>query len=170
MHDKDAEATKDHLPDVAPPPTYAASSSSEQPGFGNPFACVSMNMTDRIRFLRFPPAHTAHMREVIRQRWPRGIQDTRNYDESYEIKLSGYPWKAPGINWGGAEGDRVQARRLVCKVLGGLFDLGWVLKAGVHVNQNESDRGRSPVILSPFINDLFPFCRVSYHLLQACRY
>ncbi|KAK9245093.1 hypothetical protein V1506DRAFT_539163 [Lipomyces tetrasporus] len=123
------------------PPQYpiytpdAPAQSTSVPVFRTTFACLSMHMSDRIRLLRFPARDVAKIREIIRRGWLRGIQDTRVYDAAEEIKLYGNPWRASSWN-----DEKMDARRLVCQILCGLFDLGWVLQAAVDISKKEYDK------------------------------
>ncbi|KAK9368721.1 hypothetical protein V1509DRAFT_639466 [Lipomyces kononenkoae] len=105
------------------------------PAFRTSFACMSMHMSDRLRFVGFPMADVSQVIPGIQQAWPRGIKDTRTYDEAYEVKLHGYPWTA---TVGGDE--RINSCRLVSRILNSLFDLGWVLKASVDISKKEYDK------------------------------
>lgn len=122
----------------AAPPTYR-----NPPIFQTSFACVSLHMTDRIRLLRFPSEHVQQITSIVNHAWARGIQATRPYDASDEIKLKGNPWSSSNGFWGD---DKVQARRLVCAILGGLFDLGWILKASVDISKKEYDKGTAMLL------------------------
>jgi hypothetical protein len=120
------------------PPSYGkASSDTLMPvsSFRTRFACVSLHMTDRIRLLRFPDADVPRIQGIIKDSWPRGIQDIRLYDQSNEIKLHGNPWSASGSS------QKSEARWLVKGLLRGLFDMGWVLKAAVDISKKEYDKG-----------------------------
>ncbi|KAK9433308.1 hypothetical protein V1505DRAFT_156070 [Lipomyces doorenjongii] len=103
--------------------------------FRTTFACLSMHMRDRIRLLRFPDKDVTQIQEIIRLSWTRGIQDTRVYDAAKEIKLYGNPWSPS--SW---SDEKTEARRLICNILHGLFDMGWVLKASVDISKKEYDK------------------------------
>lgn len=142
MDDKRALAAQDPngTGGLPPPPSYISTkgndTAEQAPAFRTTFACVSMHMRDRLRFLGFSQTELTQIQEIVRQGWARGIQDTRNYDVSYEIKLHGHPW---GGSWSAAE--RVEPRRVVCRLLEGLMGLGWVLKASVDISKKEFDKG-----------------------------
>lgn len=124
------------------PPEYPAYSTNalERPtsstSFRTTFASVSLHMRDRIRLLRFSARDVDQIQELIKRSWPKGIQETRLYDQAHEIKLRGNPWHPS--NW---NDERTQARRLMCRTLEGLFDMGWVLKASVDISKKEFDKG-----------------------------
>ncbi|PGH36375.1 hypothetical protein GX50_00710 [[Emmonsia] crescens] len=113
----------------AQPPATATS-------FRTNFASVSLHMSDRIRFLGFSSEDVTHIRRVIRECWPKGIQTTRDYGPSDEIRLHGNPWSPSA--W--FEDEKTAARRLVCGLLRGLYDMGWVLKASVDVLRKEGNK------------------------------
>ncbi|KAK9241288.1 hypothetical protein V1525DRAFT_335067 [Lipomyces kononenkoae] len=122
-------------------PTYftdtarTAEQSLGLPAFRTIFACLSMHMTDRLRFLRFPKRDVSQVEAAIQRFWSRGIQDTRTYGESYEVKLHGHPWRP--TSWGN---EKIDACRLICQILNSLFDMGWVLKASVDISTKEFDK------------------------------
>jgi len=95
-------------------------------------------MTDRIRLLNFPAQETPRIEEIIHLAWQSrgGIQQTRQYDAAHEIKLKGYPW---GHSMWGEE--KCQSRGLVSGILGGMYEIGWILKASVDVSGKELDKG-----------------------------
>ena len=93
-------------------------------------------MTDRIRLLNFPREDHSRVKTLVEAAWPNGIQNERIYSSSYELKLSGNPW---GRNsWG--QSTMFESRRLMCAILAGLFDMGWVLKAAVDISKKEFDK------------------------------
>lgn len=103
-----------------------------------------------MRFIRFPDADIPRLQQVVARNWARGIQDRRVYGESHEVQLVGNPW-------GGARtwsSGKVNARRLMAGVFGGLEDMGWVVKAAVDISGKELDKGES--FFLPFLVPLFP--------------
>ncbi|KAL2384026.1 hypothetical protein RJZ90_002268 [Blastomyces dermatitidis] len=142
------------------PVTTAATS------FRTNFASVSLHMTDRIRFLGFSSADVTRIYEIIQGCWPKGIQvrmfsskptpstpskpeigmlSTREYGPSDEIRLRGNPWRPSA--W--FEDEKTAARRLVCGLLRGLYDMGWVLKSSVDVLKKEGNKGSAPLLPPP---------------------
>jgi hypothetical protein len=71
---------------IQPPPSYAL----------HQHACLTLNWTDRIRLIRFPPAIIDAVRQAIRVSWRRGLQNERMYAGAYEFKLAGNPWYGQG--------------------------------------------------------------------------
>ncbi|KAF2183959.1 hypothetical protein K469DRAFT_710339 [Zopfia rhizophila CBS 207.26] len=118
----------------SPLPMYTtATASSSQTPFQTQFASLSMHMEDRLRFLQFPNEIVNIARECIRANWSRGIQDERMYAGSKEIKLYGNPWRGSGD-------QAVEARRLICKILGCLHEQGWVLSLATDISKKTSDK------------------------------
>jgi hypothetical protein len=122
------------------PPNYAESSSSAPgPSAGSSqttFACISLNLTDRIRLIRFPSKHVGRIEEVVRRAWPKGIQATRVYGVSHEIKTKGNPWS--GTTW---DREKLESRSLMSNILEELYNMGWLLKASVDISKKERDKG-----------------------------
>jgi hypothetical protein len=71
---------------VQPPPSYAL----------HQHACLTLNRTDRIRLIRFPPAIIDVIRHAIQVSWRRGLQDEKSYAGAYEFKLASNPWMGQG--------------------------------------------------------------------------
>lgn len=120
----------------APPPSFqeatSAGPSQGASSFQTRFACVTLNMTDRMRFINFSAPETSALRSVLGSIWP--IQDVRAYGGADEIKFKGYPWQEK------VNGDD-KSRRLVRRMLEALYDMGWVLQAAVDVSRKELDKG-----------------------------
>ncbi|KAF2472852.1 uncharacterized protein BDR25DRAFT_219429 [Lindgomyces ingoldianus] len=119
-------------PNVAPLPAYTVGGPSI-PGFQTRFASLSLHMEDRLRFLRFPPDVVNTCRQTIVTTWKRGIQGERVYAGSYEFKTMGHPWR-------GAGDEAMEARRLVCALLGTLHTMGWVLTLNTDVSKSVRDK------------------------------
>lgn len=120
---------------LPPPPFEAVASQSSRPApFETHFACVTLNEGDKLRFINFPPEHVTTCKNVINTAWPSGVQDVRPYGGSTEIKMHGYPWQTSS--------GKHDARRLMRRLLETLYDLGWVLQAGVDMSKKEYDKGR----------------------------
>lgn len=94
---------------------------------------MSMHATDDLRFLKFPPQVVDQCRNTVQSVWKGGIQREGTYGNSYEFKLSGYPWSAMGS-------DAMDARRLVAALLGTLHSMGWVLTLNTDVSKTLSDK------------------------------
>lgn len=124
-----------------PPPDYTEASGSSSralsPAFQTTFTCISLNMTDRMRLIRFPQKHVQQVEEAVRRAWPKGVQEIRKYGVSHEIKLRGNPWS--GITW---DQEKVAARGMISELLGELYSIGWVLKASVDLSKKQRDKGK----------------------------
>ncbi|KAJ0107169.1 hypothetical protein J7T55_014699 [Diaporthe amygdali] len=119
-----------------PPPSFLEATTSAGPSggassFQTRFACVTLNMTDRMRFINFSAHETSALRGVLGSVWP--IQDVRAYGGADEIKFKGFPWQEK------MNGDDM-ARRLIRRLLEALYDMGWVLQAAVDVSKKEMDK------------------------------
>ncbi|KAK2741227.1 hypothetical protein FQN57_005689 [Myotisia sp. PD_48] len=124
---------------TSPSPTYIPSSASQYQSldptshFRTNFACISMNMTDRLRLIRFPAKVATEIVELVRSSWPKGIDDTRRYGESTEIKLKGNPWQPYAWN-----DDRTHSRQMLARVFDGMYNMGWVLNSPVAIGHVDS--------------------------------
>ncbi|TLS30553.1 hypothetical protein PpBr36_02718 [Pyricularia pennisetigena] len=119
---------------AAPPAAAASSSSSSAPVFRSQFACVTLNMFDRIRLINFPPEEVDAVREVVIRVWPEGIKDVRPYGGATEIKCRRWPFSSGQFN-----GDD-NSRRLVMRLVNVLFDMGWVLQTTLDMSNKEYDK------------------------------
>ncbi len=54
--------------------------------------CVILNMSDRLRLIRFPLKIIDVIREAIIISWPRGLNKEKQDIDFYEFKLHGNPW------------------------------------------------------------------------------
>jgi len=97
------------------------------------FACVSMNMSDRLRLIQFPAEVIDLTRTAIKSAWPKGIQEERNYYGAHEFKLRGNPWR-------GQSGDAIPSRSLMCTVLATLYNLGWVVLHSTDISKKQLDK------------------------------
>lgn len=123
------------------PPSYSqpsaqdpASSSSTTPAFRSHFACITLNMMDRIRLINFPPQYIDVTRRAILDNWSLGIQEERPYGRSAEFKLRGTPWI---FRLHGSD----DSRRLILGILEALYDSGWILQAAVDLSKKDQDKG-----------------------------
>ncbi|KAI9686811.1 MAG: hypothetical protein M1820_010557 [Bogoriella megaspora] len=127
------------------PPLYSDSSTANltqtcsTTPFRTTFASLSLHMTDRIRLLNFPPETMPQISALVRTRWRSGIQSERLYGNSYELKLSGTPWRT-GMGWGDWSEQTLNSRLLIMGLLAGLFNMGWVLNAAVDISRKEFDK------------------------------
>ncbi|KAF1978166.1 hypothetical protein BU23DRAFT_450452 [Bimuria novae-zelandiae CBS 107.79] len=118
------------------------------PVFHTRFASVSLHGSDRIQFLRFPPALYSPLRAIIQSTWTRGIQLEKASTSLLDIQLKGNPWGIHKDNPEGLglaslrsafvrdpEGETIHAQRLICSLLKTLHGEGWVLMQSTDVSQ-----------------------------------
>lgn len=91
-------------------------------------SAVTLNMSDRLRLIRFSEREIGALRSTIQGLWGRGIQSEREYHGAHEFKLKGYPWNGQGS-------DAIPSRRLMCGVLSTLHGMGWVLAMSTDVTK-----------------------------------
>jgi len=105
----------------------------EHTDYNQKWACVTMNEDDLLRFIQFSKEEIEGIRSVIATSWSNGIQNERDYHGSWEFKLRGYPWQAQGS-------EAVSSRLLICRVLGHLYERGWMLVSSVDVSKKAGDK------------------------------
>jgi hypothetical protein len=59
-------------------------------------AGVTINMSDRLRFIRFPSTIIDVVRQAIITGWRRGINKEKQNIDFHEFKLNGNPWWGQG--------------------------------------------------------------------------
>ncbi|CAF4438706.1 unnamed protein product, partial [Adineta steineri] len=59
-------------------------------------ACLTLNMTDRLRLIQFPTTIIDIIRQTILTSWRQGIQKEKNYAGAYEFNFKGMPWYGQG--------------------------------------------------------------------------
>ncbi|KAF2648587.1 hypothetical protein K491DRAFT_612495 [Lophiostoma macrostomum CBS 122681] len=116
-----------------PLPSYTNATAGSSSAFQTPFASMSMHMEDRIRFMQFPIEVFNICRQAVLSIWKRGIQAQREYGSSKEIKLNGNPWRGSGD-------EAIDARRLICALLGTLHSQGWVLTLSTDISKKNWDK------------------------------
>jgi len=132
MSSKDAKITPDNA-NLAPPTyTAATSGSSLVPESQSRFASLSLHVSNRLRFLRFPQDVIEACNETVVSTWKPGIQETRYYGKSRELKVNGHPWCSSGI-------EAIEARQLISALLARLHSLGWVLLLSTDINKKVLD-------------------------------
>ncbi len=60
-------------------------------------ACLTLNLSDRLRLIRFPSAIIDIVRQAILASWHRGLQNEKQYAGAHEFKMSGNPWSGQGV-------------------------------------------------------------------------
>jgi hypothetical protein len=119
----------------APPPPYTASvsASTSTPSSPYRFASLSLHTTDCLRLLRFPPPLTQAIHQTILSTWTPGIQETRAFSLSQELKLKKTPWRASGPR-------AIEATRLISALLRTLHTLGWVIRLSTEISRMKVDK------------------------------
>ncbi|XP_057290061.1 uncharacterized protein LOC130612728 isoform X2 [Hydractinia symbiolongicarpus] len=98
------------------------------------FLSVSLNRSDRLRFIHMPDGIVADLEEVVRQIWYNGIQDIK--DERpvcYELKLKGNPWCASG-------NEAITSRLLIVKLMEKLSSYGYFVITGLDITRKTNDK------------------------------
>ncbi|KAJ4269775.1 hypothetical protein NW762_001443 [Fusarium torreyae] len=115
------------------PPSFQETMAADPPVFKTQFACVTFNMSDRIRLINFPQEDVSAVKEVIQVRWQPGLVQARPYGQSTEIWVRGNPWsyKSDGND---------DARRLMLAMLERLFDMGWVMQGAMDITRKSESK------------------------------
>ncbi|CAF0859540.1 unnamed protein product [Rotaria sp. Silwood1] len=96
-------------------------------------ACVTLNMTDCLRLIRFPASIIDVIRQVIITNWPRGLNKERQDIDFYEFKLYGNPWWDPND-------DAILSRILMIHILSALYKHGWYLLTSTQISKRLYDK------------------------------
>lgn len=117
------------------PPSFkesqaAAASAST---FQTAFACVTLNMLDRIRLIDFPVSDVLAIQELVKTNWAPGVKAVENYGDARQIRMHGSPWSA---SYNGNDDARV----LILRILERLYDLGWVMQASIDLVRKDVDK------------------------------
>ena len=130
--------------DLPPPPfgdNMGSKAFPQQPaaisggfGFRTHFACLTINESDKLRFINFPPDVNSDLTRVVEASWPEGIHEPRRYGAAHEIKCHGYPWRT-------SHSGKDSSRRLLRRVFEELYDRGWVLQMAVDISNKIGDKG-----------------------------
>lgn len=99
--------------------------------FSAKFAFVTLNQHDRIRLINFPADTVTSVQGFLKTAWPKGVQEVRDYGQSREFKLNGYPWYR-GVDGSLGPDD---TSRLVKELLETLYNMGWVLHSAVDLRK-----------------------------------
>ena len=82
------------------------------------FCAISLNRYDRLRLVRTPAGLVGAIKEAVIKHWYLGLQKTRDYHGTVELKLGGCPWWADS-------NDAVESRYFVSTLIGILKVNGW---------------------------------------------
>ncbi|KAF8586359.1 hypothetical protein K439DRAFT_1631775 [Ramaria rubella] len=96
-------------------------------------ACLTMNMSDRLRLIRFPEEIVCRVRTALDKGWVRGIQNERKYANSHEFKLYGNPWDGQGS-------EAISSRIAMMAVLSALYHQGWILVIAADISKKMADK------------------------------
>ena len=132
-HDNFQQAAPTPAPAYEAPAYESSSIHQAPPPFQTHFASMSMHAADDLRFLSFPTPVIDACRATTQALWSGGIQREGIYANSYEFKLTGYPWSSMGSS-------AMQARRLMAGLLGTLHGMGWVLTLNTDVSKSTADK------------------------------
>ncbi len=120
---------------AAEPAQGRADQPAAGPALGTSFACMTLNMDDRIRFLNFPTEVNTAMTAVVRSSWPPGLGSWREYGGAHEIVMRDAPWNHSRC-------DQDTSRRLVRDVFAELYGRGWVLQTAVNMRNDSRGKGK----------------------------
>ncbi len=59
-------------------------------------ACITLNMSDRLRLIRFPQGIIDIVRQIIITSWSKCLNKEKQNIDFYEFKLNGNPWWGQG--------------------------------------------------------------------------
>eukprot|EP01063_Lacrimia_lanifica_P010384 TRINITY_DN1709_c0_g1_i1.p1 TRINITY_DN1709_c0_g1~~TRINITY_DN1709_c0_g1_i1.p1 ORF type:complete len:526 (+),score=66.01 TRINITY_DN1709_c0_g1_i1:63-1640(+) len=104
------------------------------PPFVESMVSLSTNDTDKLRLVGAPP----ELRDMlvgavdgaIRAGWPPGVQSRTIYHGAVQWKLAGNPWYAQGE-------ETVHMRRMVCRLLEGLEQVGYTFYISADVSEKQ---------------------------------
>ena len=82
------------------------------------FCAISLNRYDRLRLVRTPVGLVGAIKEAVIKHWYLGLQKTRDYHGTTELKLGGCPWWADS-------NDAVESRYFMSTLIGLLKVNGW---------------------------------------------
>lgn len=103
-----------------------------------PIFCLSLNWTDKVRFINAPQELTQAMAAEVKRVWLFGVARERAYGASYELKLNGNPW-----SYGMSGHDGAHGRVLIKYLVKLCAQLGWflILSADISAKWVHQDKG-----------------------------
>ena len=104
-----------------------------------PIFCLSLNYTDRIRFINAPQDVMEILSAEIRKYWLFGIGKEGPCGTSREIKLNGNPW-----SYGIGGHDGAHGRVLLCHLLRVCASIGWFIILSADVSAKYAKRDNEP--------------------------
>eukprot|EP01063_Lacrimia_lanifica_P010385 TRINITY_DN1709_c0_g1_i2.p1 TRINITY_DN1709_c0_g1~~TRINITY_DN1709_c0_g1_i2.p1 ORF type:complete len:525 (+),score=77.65 TRINITY_DN1709_c0_g1_i2:63-1637(+) len=106
------------------------------PPFVESMVSLSTNDTDKLRLVGAPPELRDKLMGAvdgaIRAGWPPGVQSRTIYHGAVQWKLAGNPWYAQGE-------ETVHMRRMVCRLLEGLEQVGYTFYISADVSKKHRD-------------------------------
>eukprot|EP01119_Soliformovum_irregulare_P005155 TRINITY_DN1661_c0_g1_i2.p1 TRINITY_DN1661_c0_g1~~TRINITY_DN1661_c0_g1_i2.p1 ORF type:complete len:212 (-),score=27.95 TRINITY_DN1661_c0_g1_i2:180-815(-) len=107
----------------------------DAPNHTSSWVALSFASTDLIRIIG-EEVHcnslVPHIRECIKQGWPKKIQDERVRAGYHEFKLAGYPWAGSGD-------EAIYSRIMCCYLLAKMASLGWKAGLSLDLSSQEGD-------------------------------
>ena len=98
------------------------------------FCTISLNRNDRVRVINASETVIDLIRAVILNTWEcGGIQTEKDWNDSWEFKLSGAPWHSTNE-------ESTMARFLVLKILEAMQERGWHNIAGLQISRHATDK------------------------------
>ena len=103
-----------------------------------PIFCLSLNWTDKIRFINAPTDIVEALKAETARVWLFGIARERTYGASFELKLNGNPW-----SYGMSGHDGAHGRVLIKHIIKVCANMGWfvILSADVSAKFIHQDKG-----------------------------
>jgi len=92
-----------------------------------PFACISVNSSDKLLFSNFPQHLHSVLQTVVESNWPQKVQNSKLVGDMLNVKLKGNPW----IVMGGAE--HVQSKVLIKAIIKELEMRQWILYSSSNI-------------------------------------
>jgi len=97
------------------------------------FCAISLNRYDRLRLVRTPVSLVGAIKESVIKHWYLGLQKTRDYHGTVELKLGGCPWWADS-------NDAVESRYFVSTLIGLLKVNGWQVCGTMDLTRRNNDK------------------------------
>ena len=104
-----------------------------------PIFCLSLNYTDRIRFINAPQDVMEILSAEIRKYWLFGVGKEGPCGTSREIRLNGNPW-----SYGIGGHDGAHGRVLLCHLLRVCASIGWFIILSADVSAKYAKRDNEP--------------------------
>ena len=103
-----------------------------------PIFCLSLNWTDKIRFINAPQNLVDALTAETKRVWLFGVARERMYGPSFELKLNGNPW-----SYGMSGHDGAHGRVLLKYLIKTCANMGWfvILSADVSAKFVHQDKG-----------------------------